>query len=252
MRFQPGGRLGTLPDGATLASANLPTIRYSGSGFNGTTAARRDWVRFLRDLENAYYDAMVGHIRNTLGYAGLIFGTIMANSPATVQTRLDVIDGHAYWQHPQFPNRPWDSVDWYVPNISMVNTLDSDNTLAGLARQRIKGKPFTVTEYQHSSPNYYGAEGPVLLAAYGALQDWDGLWLFDYGHGHDTVPMGYVRGFFEVGQHPSKMANLLLAANLFRRGDVQAARQEFTMKLTPEREIDLVRNTYAWSLFTSG
>ena len=44
-----------------------------------------------------------------------------------------------------------------------------DNTLAGLARQRIKGKPFTVTEYQHPSPNYYGAEGPLLLAAYGAL-----------------------------------------------------------------------------------
>jgi len=253
VRFQSGGQIGVLPPGASLAGRTVPNLRYSGAGYTGTREARRDWLRFLRDLEYAYYDAMVGHLRTNLGYPGLVFGTIMANSPATVQSRLDVIDGHAYWQHPQFPGTPWDSVNWYVPNISMVNTLSDNNTLAGLARQRIKGKPFTVTEYQHPSPNYYGAEGPLLLAAYGGLQDWDGLWLFDYGHGNPVsgVTMGYVRGFFEIGQHPTKMANLLLAANLFRRGDVAPAAQEFTMALTPERELDLLQNAHAWGIFSA-
>ena len=214
---------------------------HSGSGYTGTREARRDWLRFLRELEYDYYDAMVGHLRTNIGYAGLIFGTIMANSPATVQSRLEVVDGHAYWQHPQFPGQPWDSVNWYVPNVSMVNTLGDDNTLAGLARQRIQGKPFTVTEYQHPSPNYYGAEAPLLLAAYAGLQDWDGLWLFDYGQGNDVVPMGYVRGYFDTAQHPTKMANLLLAANLFRRGDIRPATNEVTMALTPDHELDLLR-----------
>jgi hypothetical protein len=134
----------------------------------------------------------------------------------------------------------------------MVNTLGDDNTLAGLARQRIKGKPFTVTEYNHPQPNYYGSEAPLLLAAYGALQDWDGIWMFDYGHGQDgTVTMGYARGFFDTAQHSGKMANLLLAANLFRRGDVRPATQEITMALTPDREIDLLANTWAWGIFSS-
>lgn len=249
VRLQSGGRLGTLPEGASLAARTVPVIRFSGTDYTGTRNARADWLTFLRELENEYYIEMVRHIRTDLGYPGLVFGTIMANSPATVQSGLDVIDGHAYWQHPEFPGQPWDSINWYVPNVSIVNTLD--NPLAGLARQRIKGKPFTVTEYQHPSPNYYGAEGPLLLAAYGGLQDWDGLWMFDYGHGNDAVTMGYVRGFFEIAQHPTKMANMLLAAHLFRREDVQPALQEFTMRLTPDRELQALQNAWAWGVFSS-
>ena len=250
--FQTGGQLGTLPSGASLAGRTVPNLRFSGSGYTGTKEARKDWLRFLRDLEYRYNDLMVEHVRIHCGYTGLIFGTIMANSPATAQSRLDVIDGHAYWQHPHFPGNPWDPFNWVLPNISMVNTLGDDNTLASLARQRIKGKPFTVTEYNHPQPNYYGAEAALLLAAYGALQDWDGLWMFDYGHGQDgTATMGYARGFFDTAQHSGKMANLLLAANLFRRGDVRPATQEITMALTPDREIDLLANSGAWGVFSS-
>jgi len=251
VRLQAGGQLGLLPPGTSLAAGTVPNLAYSGSGYTGTRDARRDWSRFLRELEYEYYDKLVAHVRTNCGYTGLIFGTIMANSPATVQSRLDVIDGHAYWQHPQFPGQPWDSVNWFQPNISMVNTVADDNTLAGLARQRIKGKPFTVTEYEHPAPSYYGAESPLLLAAYAGLQDWDGLWLFAYGPGNDTAAMGYVRGFFEMAQHPTKMANLLLAANLFRRGDVRPAAQEYTMALTPDRELDLLQSAVPWNVFSS-
>ena len=250
VRLQTGGPLGVMAPGASLAAGNVPNLKYSGNGYTGTREARRDWLRFMRDLEYRYYDMMVGHLRTNVGYAGLIFGTIMANSPATVQSRLDVIDGHAYWQHPQFPGQPWDPVNWREPNISMVNTLGDDNTLAGLARQRIQGKPFMVTEYQHPSPNYYGGEGPLLLAAYAGLQDWDGLWLFDYGQGNPTVPLGGVRGFFDTGQHPTKLPSLLLAAHLFRRGDVRPALGETTMALTPDRELDLLQTASAWSVFS--
>lgn len=252
VRFQTGGQIGMLPGGAALAAGTVPDIAFSSGSYTGTKEARRDWLRFLRDLEIEYYDTMVAHLRTNCGYAGLIFGTIMANSPATVQSRLDVIDGHAYWQHPQFPGTPWDPVNWLQPNLSMVNTVGDDNTLTGLARQRIQGKPFTVTEYEHPAPNYHGGESPLLLAAYAGLQDWDGLWLFAYGPGNPMSPTGYVRGFFEVAQHPMKMANLLLAAHLFRRGDLRPAAQEYTMALTPERELDLLANAWPWIVFSSG
>ena len=251
VRLQAGGQSWALPLGMSLASGMVPNLVYQGNGYPGTQEARRDWLRFLRDLEYNYYDAMVAHIRTNCGYTGLIFGTVVACSPATVQSRLDSIDSHVYWQHPQFPGVPWDPVNWFQPNISMVNTVGDDNTLAYLARQRIKGKPFTVSEYEHPAPNYHGAEGPLLLAAYAGLQDWDGLWLSAYGPGNDMLPMGYVRSYFEVAQHPTKMANLLLAANLFRRGDVHSAQQEYTMALTPDRELDLLQNISAWNIFSS-
>jgi len=251
VQLQAGGQIGALPAGDSLAAGTVPNITYSGGAFPGTLEARRDWLNFLRDLEYNYFDTMVAYVRTNCGYHGIIFGTIMACSPATVQSRLDSIDSHAYWQHPQFPGVAWDPVNWFQPNISMVNTLGDDNTLAGLARQRIKGKPFTVTEYEHPAPNYHGAEAPLLLAAYAGLQDWDGLWLFAYGPGNDMLPMGYVRSYFEVAQHPTKMANLLLAANLFRRGDVSPAQQEYTMALTPDRELDLLQSTWSWNLFSS-
>ncbi|MFO1476501.1 MAG: carbohydrate binding domain-containing protein [Verrucomicrobiota bacterium] len=252
VRLQAGGQLGVLPGGATLAAGNVPNLAYSGTGYTGTKAARRDFLRFLRDLENAYYDAMVGHLRTNCGYAGVIFGSIVACSPATVQSRLDLVDAHAYWQHPQFPGVAWDPVNWYQTNSSMAGTLADDNTLTGLARQRVQGKPFTVTEYDHPSPNYHGSEAPLLLAAYAALQDWDGVWMFAYGPGNAMSTMGYVSGYFDIAQHPLKMANMLLAANLFRRGDVQPAAQEITLAFTPEQELDLLQNTWAWSLFGSG
>ena len=178
---------------------------------------------------------MVDHLRNTLGYQGLIFGTIISNSPPNVQATMDVVDSHAYWKHPVFPHNPWDPVDWTVENESMVNS-PGDNTLVGLARQRVRGKPHTVTESQHPSPITYSAEAPLLLAAYGALQDWDGIWLFDYGTGtHD-----HISGFFDQAHHPTKMANMLLAATLFRRFDLRPARKEVTMKFDPETEIGSV------------
>ena len=63
--------------------------------------------------------------------------------------------------------------------------------------------------------------------------------------------MGYVRSYFEIGQHPTKMANLLLAANLFRRGDTLPAALEITMALTPDKELGLLQNTWAWGVFSS-
>lgn len=258
VRFQEGGSLGALPEGTSLALGNVPSIRHAGEGFKGTDEARRDWLRFLMARENRYYDAMRTHLREEVGYPGLVFGTIMANSPAAVQTRLDAIDTHAYWQHPVFPGVPWDPVNWYVVNSSMLNAPPGETTISWLSRQRIKGRPMLVTEYQHASPNSFSAEGPLILAAYAALQDWDGIWFFDYGWGNDapqgaeTQPMGRIRSFFDTAQHSAKMANLWLAAHWFRRGDVQRAREEVTLALKPEAELELLlRRAGAWYVFNT-
>ncbi len=254
VQLQPGGQIGVFPGSnpsMALENRAVPLLRRGSGGFPGTLEARRDWMRFLVSLESAYWTAMRDHVRSACGYPGLIFGTILGNSPANVQNQLDVIDAHGYWQHPEFPGAAWDPVNWRIKNISMLNTFD--NTFTGLARQRVRGRPFTVTEYQHPSPNSYSGEGPLLVAAYGALQDWDGIWFFDYGPGESSVPMGMQRGFFDTAQHPSKMANLVLAAQIFRRGDVKPAEGEVALSLPLDREINVLADkSTAWNIANAG
>ena len=96
---------------------------------------------------------------------------------------MDFVDAHAYWEHPQFPRRQWDMTDWEIPNTPMVDD-PAGATLWGLAATRVAGKPFTVTEYNHPAPNDWQAECMPMIATYAALQDWDGVFLFDYVDSH--------------------------------------------------------------------
>jgi hypothetical protein len=139
----------------------------------------------------------------------------------------DFVDMHAYWQHPRFPGRPWDSANWNIPNTPMVDDRAGGN-LSRLAVYRVAVKPFTVSEYDHSAPSQYAAEMFPMIASFAALQDWDGLFQFDWG-GTDSSARR-IAGYFSLQQHPAKLAFLPAAALMFRRGDVEPARA--TARLT--------------------
>ena len=157
------------------------------------------------------------------------------------------MDSHFYWQHPNFPGTAWDPSNWTLPNTSMVNNLTDHYGL--LAGQRVKERPFFCTEYQHPSPGTFSGEGPLMVAAYAALQDWDGVWFFDYGAGIDEWNRGFVSGFFAMDTHPSKMANHLLATTLFRRADVSPAHSEIIVSFDDEAQLTATSNSgSAWQV----
>lgn len=233
--LRPGGNLGLEP-GETLEKATVPIVQRN-SVRAWPRAARRDFVRFLWDAEQRYWQTMRRFVTEDLGFKGIVMGTIVACSTPNLQAAFDAVDGHAYWTHPDFPGRPWDAEDWIVRNVSMVN--QPGGPLAGLSMERVAGKPFTVTEYNHASPNTYSGEAPLLLAAQAGFQDWDGIFLFAYGHS-DRWDSGRIDGFFDIGQHPVKMANTLAAALLYRAGHVAPARERVTRTLDPGRELDVI------------
>ncbi len=242
--FTTGGAAGGLPTGTSLESANVPVLLKNGG--NATTAQKADWFRYLIASEQTYWDTMYSYIKDDLGFAGIVFGTIVANSPAGNQARLDAVDSHFYWEHPVFPNNPWDAVDWFIPNTSAVNSTTSH--IGAFARQRVAGKPFFNTEYQHPAPNHYAAEAPLLPAAYGAFQDWDGFWFFEYGRGAEGWDRAGIDSFFAMDTDPAKMANVLLAANLFRRGDVSPASSSVTVGFDAEAQLAATLAGSAWSV----
>ncbi|HMJ90816.1 MAG TPA: carbohydrate binding domain-containing protein, partial [Candidatus Acidoferrum sp.] len=214
-----------------------------------TPEAQRDFMRFLTDTEERYWVAMYRFLKDELNVKALVGGTIGGCSPLNVQAKMDWADTHAYWQHPHFPRKQWDMNDWIVNNKSMVN--ERGGTLPGLAMKRIHGKPHAVTEYNHAAPNTFSSEGFLLLAAYGAMQDWDAIYAYSYAHTRISTGAWNSRkitSFFDIDQHPTKMATLVSAAAMFLRGDVKASETGFKTKLLREAEVDFLRTASAWSL----
>ncbi|MEM4547959.1 MAG: carbohydrate binding domain-containing protein [Thermofilaceae archaeon] len=235
-----------LKEGESLEEGTV-SIFKPGDFFGRSPAARRDWAEFLWSLERDYFLDMYRYLKEELGVKALVIGTIAGCSTPVIMSELDVVDTHAYWMHPAFPGTPWDPRNWYVVNEPMVNN-PLGSTITWLASRRVLGKPFTVTEYNHPAPNMYDSETYVILSAYAALQDWDGIFAFSYD--------GLVRdarrivGFFDVSQNPQKMATLILAHNIFVRGDVEPARELVTMPISRETEINLLvgGKLHAWNL----
>ncbi len=214
-----------------------------------TAAAQRDFMRFLVETEERYWVAMYRFLKDDLKVKALVGGTIGGCSPLNVQAKMDWVDTHAYWQHPHFPRKQWDMNDWVVNNKSMVN--ERGGVLTGLAMKRVAGKPHAVTEYNHPAPNTFSSEGFLLLAAYGALQDWDVIYPYCYAHSRsDTAAWDTkkINSFFDIDQHPTKMATMVSVAAMFLRGDVKAAQNTVTAHLPLETEIDLLRTASAWAL----
>jgi len=240
-----------LIEGESLRDSTVQILTLGEYG-KRTTAAERDWVEFLYSLEEGYFTRMHQYIDEELGVKALTIGTIVGCSTPNIMSKLDVIDTHAYWNHPVFPSTPWDSSDWHVVNEPMVNHLD-DGTLSGLALKKVYNKPLIVSEYNHPAPNMYDAETVMTLATYAALQDWDGIFLFDYGSSDDWDAMR-IRGYFDVDQHPIKMASFIPAYMVFVRGDVEPANYLLTSMLDSQREIDLIASgrVWAWGLPDGG
>ena len=149
---------------------------------------------------------------------------------------MDFVDAHAYWDHPHFPRRQWDMKDWEIKNKPMVDD-PAGATLWGLAATRVRGKPFTVTEYNHAAPNEWQAECVPMIVAYAALQDWDAVFLFDYS-GNANYRKQQTENFFSIEGNAAKMAPLPLAARAFLTGDLQPLAGSLVVQPEPREMLD--------------
>jgi hypothetical protein len=235
--LRPGGIV-ALKEGETLGA--MPFFRKKEIG-SRTPAAQRDWNEFLVDAESDYWTGMRQFVREELHAHSLVVGTATGFSPWIVQAKLDVVDAHGYWQHPHFPHKPWDANDWTVKNISMAGAADG-GTLPGLALRRVAGKPFIVTEYNASAPNIYASEAFLELCAMAGLQDWDGLFAFAYCHRTDDWDTKRITSFFDIDQHPTKMATLPAALALFMRADIQPPANPVIAETTPAEALESIRS----------
>ncbi len=205
-----------------FAEYAVPSVK-TGEGVY-PSQARRDFVRFLYDTETSYWMGMADCVKRELKAKQPISGTQLGYSPADIQARLDYVDNHAYWRH---PTGGWISLaatqPWAIGNDAMVNSLGN---ILRLAAQRVCNKPYTISEYNHPYPNQYGAEGQPMLAVYGRLQGWDGIFQYSYNHYvNDFEPQANPWCFFDLLARTDVLAHFPACAAIFLRGDVQEAKQ---------------------------
>jgi hypothetical protein len=239
--FSMNNRLGTidladvkvqpLPRGVLLPTQTLEAnnVPYTAASIN--TRAKRDFVQFLVDIEHRHAEEarryvkvdlaakqMVNH--SQMGFGGMAAG--LREKPS------DLADNHAYWEHPQFPGTPFDLANWTVSNTSQLAN-PTGGELAGLALARMRGKPYTVSEYGLPAPSDFSAETWPGLAVMGAFQDWDALYHFTLADTPSDYTTNRMVNWFQSVGHPGVTAFMPSAAIMFRTNQIQPGRSLVTL-----------------------
>ncbi|MCD6360677.1 MAG: hypothetical protein J7M38_07375 [Armatimonadetes bacterium] len=226
-----------------------PVPRLAPKDFPAADAERFEIeARFYMHLEDSFFQMMKHYLREELVVKSLLIGTSAHNAGLTPYpllssaAKLDIVDGHVYWQHPSYRRDPatGKTIAWSIPNTAMVND-PLHSTVVTLSRNAVAGKPYTVSETNHPWPAEHAAEGIPILAAYAAFQDWDGVFWYTFEHAEPADWAPSPPGFFNLRQDPVKMTQLAAGALLFLRGDVAPARQTIQRSYTPEGVIESLR-----------
>jgi hypothetical protein len=238
--LQEGGQTGLADDedpaGSSVARG-YPNRSYS-------PARLRDWYRFTQQTDEAYFVEMRRFLKEDLGVKCPVTGTIGLGPLGTLsQSKMDFLDAHAYWDHPQFTHGNWSNTDWIEKNQPMVDN-PAGATLWGLAATRVAGMPFTVTEYNHSAPNDWQAECVPMIASFAALQDWDAVFLFAYSHDNRYKARDHTVSFFDFEGNPQKMDLLPAGARIFLGGAVTPLAAQRTVHASDDQMLGTASNYY--------
>ena len=169
-----------------------------------------DFLRFLAATDRAYFDRLREVVREAAGAAVPVTGTQMAYGGMLnfdSQASMDYIDEHFYVAHPDIRGEQ----DWRIADIS-ASGHEFDRVLA-LSLRRDRARPFVVSEFNQPFPNPRGAEILPLMSAVGALQDWDGLFYFDYS---DSAALPRAPARFTLSGDWGRLALAGQSARLFR------------------------------------
>lgn len=180
-------------------------------------------AEFLGDVERRFFREFHDFLKRDLDVKSLVIGNadhtywIPGQPMLQANSLLDFDDAHVYWQHPAI---------WGARNTAMVNQ-PARSIIQKLSRNAMRGRAFTVSEVNEPNPNEYAAELIPILAAYGAFQDWDGIYFYTFEPKALPRWQHYVADEFDVTLDPVKMSQMAAGALLFARGDVSAARSTF-------------------------
>jgi hypothetical protein len=239
---RPAETLATIRAEAGVA-AGAPVPRLEPPGFDKASPARfRTEAEFYIDVEHRFFAGMKRLLKDELGVKAPVVGTAdhsdrtAAYAHIEANAMFDWIDGHGYWQHPNYrAETPT------CENTPMVND-PLDSTVTQFARTPVAGRAFTISEVNHPFPHESACEGFPILTAYSMFHDWDGIYWFTWDNGKPSKDGGIPpRAFFTIPPDPVKIANLMACGALWHQGGIAPARQTIVRSYTREQMIDALR-----------
>ncbi len=185
---------------------------------NGTEADRMEMFHNLEDADRDHWNRQKDLLVGELGVKVPVTSTQVSYTSPWALMDMDYFDMHAYWCH---PTNQRDVDRWTINNIPMINNPDGGN-LATLAAYRPVDRPFTISEYNHPFPNLYGAEGQLMLRAFGAFQGWDGVIAHSWNNLSNEEP-DFLPYHFTYTSRTDALAHFICCGTMFLRADIQEA-----------------------------
>ncbi len=177
---------------------------------------------FLHELQEAALVEQIRFVKEELGVKALVTSLNCGREIplALLRDHFDVVDNHAYFDHPGFPKNRWNLPFSYLQRsaISEMASVPRD-----LMPTRLPGKPFLVTEFNYCNPNLYRAEAGPLIGGYAALQNWDALYRFAWSHSARDIEQVVSAYGFNAVNDPLAQFSDRIAIAMFLRGDVKPA-----------------------------
>ncbi len=244
---------GLLP-GERLQNASVARTLYSQR--NAFTWQRvADLAEFYTSLEKYHFADLRSYLKNSLGVVAPISGSNALNGHQDTwrHADMDLIDDHAYWDHPQFPGTPWDNWNWLINNTSLLKNQYFESICAVTCGLQMKSKPYTISEYNHGFPNRFRTEMVPALLAYSAFHGVDGIMFFTYNGGSTSWGNDFVDGYFDLHRDHSVMGLFPSCAYAFRNGLITESTAPININYNPRwiyRTPKLDDNQY-WGKFTA-
>ncbi len=175
-----------------------------------------DFALFWMDRAEAVAKRCEEIIRKT-GYRGLVSNYSASKNlghSAARWTCSQVVDGHAYFNHPTH----------WMQRGSIVGASSSIEEKTGYWKEanstKLAGRPFLVGEYNHCFWNPFRYESGMVFGGYSALQGYGALEVHALPVLLNETKMEKI-SCFGVGNSPLLRASQFLMACLFQRGDVK-------------------------------
>jgi hypothetical protein len=215
--FNSFGPEGFAKEGEDLDQNNILPIGnpwfWDPVNLSGAQAFRQrrllDSLEFLHDLQVAAFQRWTEAVRKA-GYQGEI---LSSNWQAGQNF------SHYYNLHSDYTAGLIDRHNYLGGSKSMLATPGSAMLSTGM--QQVVDRPFMLSEWIHTFPGEWHAEGPAIIGAYGmGLQDWDVSFMFQNGDNGGFLP---ALGDTWAVTEPQIMGLFTAVARQVRRQDVKPA-----------------------------
>lgn len=201
----------------------------------GNTPENAEFCVFLSDEAARFADDVRKFLRDEIGTKVLVTDMSCWKNPLAYQlarTHYDYVDDHFYVDHPEFLGDHW-QLPSKCPNVNPLKGKDAG--FMPIAMHRLLDRPFTVTEFNYSSPGQFRGVGGLFFGAQAALQDYDGLWRFTWSHSRDGLLEARPLSYFDVSRDPLARMTEKAVLALYMRRDMKPLDREFALVLPEKR-----------------